>query len=138
MSGLVHELILSAASQNGEVHALVDGKCSLRYQDLAVDMLQATSLYLASGLLRADRVAIYLEKRSEAVIAMFAATAAGGVFVPVNPLLKPEQVAHILLDCNVRILVTSPERLELLRLPPGPRPGKSGVRLPPYRSSPTR
>jgi acyl-CoA ligase (AMP-forming) (exosortase A-associated) len=46
---------------------------------------------------------------------MFAAAAAGGVFVPVNPLLKPEQVAHILLDCNVRILVTSPERLELLR-----------------------
>ena len=34
--------------------------------------------------------------------------------MPVNPLLKPEQVAYILRDCNVRILVTSAERLKLL------------------------
>src|SRR5262249_13169702 len=38
----------------------------------------------------------------------------GGVFVPVNPLLKPEQVAYILADCNVRVLVTSVDRLRLL------------------------
>ena len=36
------------------------------------------------------------------------------MFVPVNPLLKPEQVGYILRDCNVRVLVTSPERLALL------------------------
>ena len=38
---------------------------------------------------------------------MFGAAAAGGVFVPVNPLLKAEQVAYILRDCDVRVLVTS-------------------------------
>jgi acyl-CoA ligase (AMP-forming) (exosortase A-associated) len=45
---------------------------------------------------------------------MFGAAAAGCVFVPVNPLLKPEQVAHILADCNVRVLVTSAQRLVAL------------------------
>jgi acyl-CoA ligase (AMP-forming) (exosortase A-associated) len=45
---------------------------------------------------------------------MFGATAAGGVFVPVNPILKPEQVGYILQDCNVRVLVTSPERFAAL------------------------
>src|SRR5690606_12998130 len=44
----------------------------------------------------------------------FAAAAAGGVFVPVNPLLKSEQVAYILRDCNVRFLVTSAERWKML------------------------
>ena len=34
--------------------------------------------------------------------------------MPLNPLLKAEQVGYILRDCNVRVLVTSPERLELL------------------------
>jgi acyl-CoA ligase (AMP-forming) (exosortase A-associated) len=48
------------------------------------------------------------------VIAAFGAAAAGGAFVPVNPLLKAEQVGYILRDCNVRVLVTSPERLALL------------------------
>ena len=66
------------------------------------------------GLPRTGRVGIYLEKRFETVIASFGAPAAGGVFVPMNPLLKAEQVAFIAQDCNVQVLVTSPERLALL------------------------
>ncbi len=50
---------------------------------------------LALGLDRGDRVAVYLEKRLETIAALFGASAAGGVFVPVNPLLKAEQVAYI-------------------------------------------
>jgi len=63
------------------------------------------------GIRRGERVAIYLEKRLETVVAMFGAAAAGAVFVPVNPLLKGRQVAYILRDCNVRALVTSGARL---------------------------
>jgi acyl-CoA synthetase (AMP-forming)/AMP-acid ligase II len=48
------------------------------------------------------------------VISAFGAMQAGAVFVPLNPLLKAEQVAYILRDCNVRVLVTSVERLAAL------------------------
>ena len=34
--------------------------------------------------------------------------------MPLNPLLKPAQVAYILRDCNVRVLVTTVERHALL------------------------
>ncbi len=57
---------------------------------------------------------MFLEKRFETLSALFGAAAAGGVFVPVNPLLKPEQVGHILRDCNVRVLITSAARFEPL------------------------
>ncbi|MEO8976748.1 MAG: acyl-CoA ligase (AMP-forming), exosortase A system-associated, partial [Casimicrobiaceae bacterium] len=63
---------------------------------------------------RGDRVGIWLDKRFETVIASFGAAAAGCVFVPLNPLLKPEQIGYILRDCNVRLLVTSNERLALI------------------------
>ena len=66
------------------------------------------------GLGKLERVAIYLPKQPENVVGMFGSTRAGCVFVPVNPLLKPPQVEHILRDCNVRVLVTSPERLATL------------------------
>lgn len=46
---------------------------------------------------------------------MLAASAAGAAFVPINPLLKAEQVGYILRDCGVRVLVTSGDRFELLR-----------------------
>ena len=62
------------------------------------------------GLERGDRVAVFLEKRLETVASIFGTSAAGGVFVPVNPLLSPQQVAYILADCDVRVLVTPPAR----------------------------
>jgi hypothetical protein len=59
----------------------------------------------------------------ETIQALFGTSLAGGVFVPVNPLLKAEQVAYILQDCNVRILVTSADRLAAPAREPGPLPG---------------
>ena len=77
-------------------------------------MKRAAGALLECGLGRQERVAVFLPKQVETVQAMLGATAAGGVFVPVNPVLKPEQVAHILGDCNVRILLTSRARAEEL------------------------
>jgi acyl-CoA synthetase (AMP-forming)/AMP-acid ligase II len=67
----------------------------------------------ALGLSRDDRVAIYLDKRIETVEAIFATSAAAGVFVPVNHVLN-RRWGHILRDCGPRVLITSPERLPLL------------------------
>lgn len=86
----------------------------MSYASLSEQVTQLATAYLELGVMRSERVAIYLEKRPEAVIAMFAASAAGAVCVPVNPLLKPEQVTYILADCNAKILVTSTERLRSL------------------------
>ncbi len=115
MNALIHDLPRARADIRPEAPALRDGKRDLDYGALAGDIARAADLFLALGLRRAERVAVYLEKRLETAVALFGAAAAGGVFVPVNPLLKPEQVGHILADCNVRVLVTSPERLALLR-----------------------
>ena len=93
---------------------LAYGKNTLQYSELHDAVTKFSSGLIGLGLQRGERVAIYLEKRFETVIASFGAPAAGGVFVPLNPLLKPEQVGYILRDCNVRVLITSPERLALL------------------------
>lgn len=114
-STLLHELIILTAQRMPQAIALTSGASSLTYGDLSAGVCQFAAGLMGLGLERGERVAIYLEKRFETVIASFGAPAAGAVFVPVNPLLKPEQVAFILRDCNVRVLVTSPERLALLK-----------------------
>jgi acyl-CoA ligase (AMP-forming) (exosortase A-associated) len=111
MTELVQDFIFSAAARAPGAEALVYGAQRLDYAMLAGAVRAAAQALLASGLQAGERVAVYLEKRVENVAAMFGAAHAGCVFVPVNPLLKPEQVVHILGDCNVRLLVTSPERL---------------------------
>lgn len=114
-STLLHELISLSAARTPRAVALTCGDKHLNYGELQAAVNRWASGLMGLGLARGDRVAIYLEKRFEAVIASFGAAAAGVVFVPVNPLLKPDQVAFILQDCNVRVLVTSPERLMLLQ-----------------------
>ena len=111
---LLHDLPLQSAATCPAGQALTHGGAHLGYGELAEAILAVAGGLAARGLGRGERVGIYLEKRFEFIIAAFGAAAAGGVFVPVNPLLKPEQVAYILRDCNVRLLVTSPERFPLL------------------------
>jgi acyl-CoA ligase (AMP-forming) (exosortase A-associated) len=113
-TALLHELIVTAAARKGSAAAVMDGRHTLGYAALAEQVHACAAGFLSLGLPRCGRVGIYLEKRIEAVVASFAAPAAGGVMVPMNPLLKPEQVAYIAADCNVQVLVTSPERLALL------------------------
>lgn len=113
-STLLHELIFNARDRSADAQALSDGKVTLSYEELACLTSKFASALGGVGLARGERVAIYLEKRVETVVASFGAPAAGGVFVPINPILKPEQVGYILRDCNVRVLVTSMERLNLL------------------------
>ncbi|MEP6965260.1 MAG: AMP-binding protein, partial [Polaromonas sp.] len=114
-STLLHDLVYMTAQRTPQAVALTSGTSSLTYGDLSAAVSQFAAGLMGLGLARGERVAIYLEKRFETVVASFGAPAAGAVFVPVNPLLKPEQVAFILRDCNVRLLVTSPERLNLMK-----------------------
>ncbi|MDN2700703.1 acyl-CoA ligase (AMP-forming), exosortase A system-associated [Janthinobacterium sp. SUN100] len=114
MATLIHDLIFETAQRTPQPPALSWQGEEMHYAALAQSVREAAGALLALGLQRGARVAVYLEKRPENVSAMFGAAAAGGVFVPVNPLLRPEQVAYILADCNVDILVTSRERLAQL------------------------
>ncbi|QYG07816.1 acyl-CoA ligase (AMP-forming), exosortase A system-associated [Janthinobacterium sp. PAMC25594] len=114
MATLIHDLIFDTAQRAPHAPALSWQGEETSYAALAQSVREAAGTLLTLGLRRGARVAVYLEKRPENVSAMFGAAAAGGVFVPVNPLLKPDQVAYILADCNVAILVTSRERLAQL------------------------
>ena len=114
MATLIHDLIFETAQRAAQAPALSWQGEETNYGALAQAVREVAATLLTLGLRRGARVAVYLEKRPENVSAMFGAAAAGGVFVPVNPLLKPDQVAYILADCNVAILVTSRERLAQL------------------------
>jgi acyl-CoA ligase (AMP-forming) (exosortase A-associated) len=113
-ASLLHELIARSASSRPDATALAYGKQSMSYGVLQQSIESFVGGLVGLGLQRGERIAIYLEKRPETVVASFGSAAAGCVFVPLNPLLKADQVAYIMRDCNVRVLVTSSERLSLL------------------------
>lgn len=110
----IHHLVEETAKTHGDAAALTYKDVTVTYSELWREVASAGSALKSLGICRGDRVAVYLDKRIETVAALFGTSAGDGVFVPVNPLLRPRQVGYIVRDCGARVLVTSPERLALL------------------------
>jgi len=114
MPSLLHHLLFKSVQQVADKTAIVHKKMTWSYSQLAaLVQLQAKAL-LGSQLKPQQRVAVFLPKQLETVSSILAISLAGGVFVPINPVLKAAQVTYILNDCNVSILITSNSRLQSL------------------------
>ena len=108
---LLHELPMRVATVRPDRVAVTAGKIGHSYAALSRALVSIGHGLLCLGLKPGSRVAVFLEKRFEFVVASFGVSTAGGVVVPVNPLLKPAQVLHILRDAGVQVLITSEIRL---------------------------
>ncbi|MBJ7438511.1 MAG: acyl-CoA ligase (AMP-forming), exosortase A system-associated [Sphingopyxis sp.] len=97
-----------------EAAALLIGDTVMTFAqlDAGVGRLAAWLLEQAGG--PGERVASWSAKTRLACLMPLAAARAGLIHVPVNPLLKGPQVAHILADSGARLLVTNAARAEML------------------------
>lgn len=114
MSDSLQQLVLDAAERVPDSVALIHADTELSYAALGSMVEQFASALIGAGFSRYDRVAVYLPKQPPTVAAMFGCALAGGIFVPVNPILKADQVQHIVQDCDVRVLVTTTDRYKLV------------------------
>ena len=135
-SSLLHELIGVSAERSPQARSLSVGTSSWSYAELHDHVCRFAAGLVGLGLARGDRIGIYLEKRLETVVASFGAAAAGCVFVPINPILKAEQVGYILRDCDVRLLVTTVDRYSALVPELSRCPSLAHVVLPEHGASP--
>ena len=93
--------------------ALIDRDRTLTHGGLDA-LVDALAAGLATWIAAGDRVAIWLPKSWQAVALMFAVSRAGGVLVPVNPVLRAAQVTHIVDDSGARLLLTHGPRAATL------------------------
>lgn len=84
------------------------------YAGLEEAVARTAGWLAARGLARGDRIATWLPKTQTACVMPLAAPRAGLVHVPINPLLKRAQVAHILNDSGARLLLSHAPRLATL------------------------
>jgi acyl-CoA ligase (AMP-forming) (exosortase A-associated) len=94
--------------------ALEDRTGTLTYAELEAAVGRLAHWLAAQGFAPGDRVASWLPKTRTACLMPLAAPRAGLVHVPINPVLKRAQVAHILADSGAGLLVSQPMRVETL------------------------
>jgi acyl-CoA ligase (AMP-forming) (exosortase A-associated) len=90
--------------------ALVDKAGAMTFAELEAGVGALAEWLAGRGLSAGDRVATWLPKTRAACLMPLAVARAGLVHVPVNPLLRRAQVAHILGDSGARLLVTQGAR----------------------------
>mgnify|MGYP000343419014 CR=1 FL=1 len=114
MTTFVHDLISQSAEKSPLNIALTLKEQQLNYQELNESINNIAISYRALAIKRYQRIGIYLPKTIENVLAIFACSKAGAVFVPINPVLKAPQVQHIANDCSVSIIITNKGRFKTL------------------------
>jgi len=97
-----------------EAVALVLRGSTLSFKDLRSRVSRLAAWLAAQVPQQGARVASWVAKGELACLMPLAAARAGLVHVPVNPLLKRAQVAHILSDSGAAMLIATPSRLTSL------------------------
>ncbi|HWP99570.1 MAG TPA: AMP-binding protein [Vicinamibacterales bacterium] len=110
----VERFLEASAERLPDKVALVCGGRRLTYRQIDEASNRLAAALLAAGVRRGDRVAICLENSVEAVLAVFAALKAGGVFMVVNPTTKADKLAFVLNDSRASALFLSGRRMDLL------------------------
>ncbi len=114
MAQQLHQLIYRQAQLRPDKTALRCREKAMNYRQLATDVDLLAGAMQAQGILPGSRCGVYLPKLQETVVASFAISAASAVLVPINPVLKAEQLVHIANDCAIEWLVTQRSRLKSL------------------------
>ena len=104
---------LASRGAAGDV-ALTVGKQTWTYGNLDGEVGRTAAALLAYGLEPGDRVASWMGKTMLACVLPLACARAGLVHVPINPVLRRAQAAHILADSGAGLLIANQGRLATL------------------------
>ena len=122
--GNAAQMLLTTAATGPEQPAIVDGGATTGYGELAARSLGIARALRAVGVEPSDRVAVFLQRSSDAAAAFFGVLASGAIAVTVNESLRPRQVEYILNHAGAAVLLTSSDLTSRL-----PRPLETSARV---------
>ena len=110
--GNLATILWKAAERRGRPPALLQGESVTDYRSL-VRRTGAISVALTrQGVAAGERVAVFLERGTDAVASLFAAYAVGAVAVVVNERYRPRQIEYVLAHSGASVLLSTREMLD--------------------------
>ena len=114
MQRLLPRLVSDSAERNPAAPAVVMDGVTLDYGLLEERSNRFARSLVAHGVRRGDRVALWLPKSPDAIVALYGIMKAGAAYVPVDPSAPAPRLAYIARDCEVAGLVTTRDRASAL------------------------
>src|SRR5690348_7683952 len=115
MIDILPQILSETAERYGPRDALVlDGR-AITYAELEAQSNRFARSLTGNGVVRGDRVALWLPKSIETVVAIYGIMKAGAAYVPIDPGAPGARMAYIARDCSVAGLVTLRERADAVQ-----------------------
>jgi amino acid adenylation domain-containing protein len=96
---LIHQLFEAQAERQPGAVAVVHEHGVLDFGDLNRRANRLAHFLVATGVVPDSRVALYMERSVDLLVAMLAVAKAGGAYVPIDPSYPTDRVAYMLQDC---------------------------------------
>jgi non-ribosomal peptide synthetase component F len=107
MAFTLHQLLTETAARQPEHEAVRLLDDAITYRELDIQSNQLAHALLDCGVVRGDRVGIYLQKSPAAIISIFGILKTGACYVPVDANAPGPRLMEIARQCNFRALITS-------------------------------
>jgi len=104
--GTTSRLLRMTAYRIPEAEAVVDEDLRLTYRELDAEVTRAARAFLAAGVAKGDRIAVWGPNSARWLIAALGLQRAGGVLVPLNTRFQGAEAAYILAKSQARLLLT--------------------------------
>ena len=115
MAYLLHQLLSESAERCPESEAVRLLNETITYGELETRSNQLAHALIKSGVVRGDRVGIYLHKSPAAIVSIFGILKTGACYVPVDANAPGQRLLEIARQCKFRALITSSTLSEKLR-----------------------
>ena len=116
MTSTLPDILRKAAARYPERAAVRCQGRELTWAELWRQARSLATILRRQGVERGDRVAFYLNKSLESVVAIYGIMLVGAAYVPLDPSAPADRLRRIVEDCSIGCLITNPGKLETARL----------------------
>lgn len=111
MAYLLPQLLEESAVVHADNIAIRFGDAEFSYAELDSLTNQIAHQLISLGVSRGDRVGIYVNKSIASILSVFSIMKLGAAYVPLDPNAPAERLAFIARDCNIKVLLSVPEKI---------------------------
>lgn len=111
----VEQFLTDARRRFPHKTALAAGDRRLTFAEIDAASDRMAAALRRRGVVRGDRVVVFMDNCWQAVVAIFAALKAGAAFSPINPSTKADKLAYMLQNCRAAAMITQGRLLPVAR-----------------------
>lgn len=101
------QILGSAVQRSPDTEALIFPNVRLTYRELQDRVNKVARSLMGMGVSSGDVVGVVMPNCAENVILLFATATIGGLYVPINNRFRARELAHVISDSGMKVLVTN-------------------------------